>query len=492
MDNGILNNLTLYKGKWFSDLIDTNKISLASQQKPYEVSTILSYVFGTKDAGYSTSLDMLTGGLGNVMTIDQPSFEWGVMIDQDRAVTIRDAKWNGTSITEENKDSVTPGIGLTPITLWLEDAWFGPGATIELDDKTQLRIQDAPYQDGNLSVYTAFLLNGNSASYVDPEMLLAGHQVSRLASAYEEYSEEADILNYNTHFKMRNYLTTMRLSYDITGSAYSTVMAVALKDPKTGKTSYLWSTYQEWVAMREWYKRMERGLVYNVCNVNKDGSCNVKGKNGRPAYVGAGLLEQIAPSNRRYYTRLSAELLEDFLFDLSYNVLGTNERKFVALTGEMGMREFDRVLKEKMANMNLIDTVFVTGSGDSLTFGGQFKTYKMSNGIELTLKYFPLYDNTVYNRQLHPVTLKPLESYRMTFLDLGRRDGQANIVKVVRKDREFVNWCTAGSVTPAGYAHSNTEVRSNAKDGYSVHFLGEVGIMLKDPRACGELIMMAE
>lgn len=488
MDNGILNNLTLYRGKWFSDLIDTNKISLASQQRPHEVGTILSYVFGTKDAGYSTSLDMLTGGLGNTMTIQEEVYEWGVMIDQDRAVTIRDAKWNGAEITDES----TPGLGLTPITLWLEDAWFGPGATIELDDKTQLRIQDAPYMDGNLAVYTAFMSNGNPAAYVDPEMLKAGHQVNRLASAYEEYSEEADILNYNTHFKMRNHLTTMRLSYDITGSAYSTVMAVALKDPKTGKTSYLWSTYQEWVAMREWYKRMERGLVYNVNNVNKDGSCNLKGKNGRPAYIGAGLLEQIAPSNRRYYTRLTAELLEDFLFDLSYNVLGTNERKFVALTGEMGMREFDRILKEKVANLQLMDTVFVTGSGDSLTFGGQFKTYKMSNGIELTLKYFPLYDNTVYNRQLHPVTLKPLESYRMTFLDLGRRDGQANIVKVVRKDREFVNWCTAGSVTPAGYAHSNTEVRSNAKDGYSVHFLAECGIMLRDPRACGELIMMAE
>ena len=484
MDNGILNNLTLYRGKWFSDLIDTNKISLASQQRPHEVGTILSYVFGTKDAGYSTSLDMLTGGLGNTMTIQEEVYEWGVMIDQDRAVTIRDAKWNGAEITDES----TPGLGLTPITLWLEDAWFGPGATIELDDKTQLRIQDAPYMDGNLAVYTAFMSNGNPAAYVDPEMLKAGHQVNRLASAYEEYSEEADILNYNTHFKMRNHLTTMRLSYDITGSAYSTVMAVALKDPKTGKTSYLWSTYQEWVAMREWYKRMERGLVYNVNNVNKDGSCNLKGKNGRPAYIGAGLLEQIAPSNRRYYTKLTAELLEDFLFDLSYNVLGTNERKFVALTGEMGMREFDRILKEKMANLNLIDTVFVTGSGDSLTFGGQFKTYKMSNGIELTLKYFPLYDNTVYNRQLHPVTLKPLESYRMTFLDLGRRDGQANVVKVVRKDREFVNWCTAGAVTPAGYAHSNTEVRSNAKDGYSVHFLAECGIMLRDPRACGERI----
>lgn len=53
-------------------------------------------------------------------------------------------------------------------------------------------------------------------------------------------------------------------------------------------------------------------------------------------YRGAGLLQQIAPANRRTYTKLTANNLEDFLFDLSYNILGTNERKFVALTGEMG------------------------------------------------------------------------------------------------------------------------------------------------------------
>lgn len=261
---------------------------------------------------------------------------------------------------------------------------------------------------------------------------------------------------------------------------------------KTGKKSYLWADYQEWKAMREWYKRCERMLVYMKNNVNKDGSCNLKGTNGRPVFIGAGLLEQIAPSNRRYYTELTAELLEDFLFDLSYNVLGTNERKFVALTGEMGMREFDRILKEKVVNMNLIDTVFVTGSGDNLTFGGQFKTFKMTNGIELTLKYFPLYDDLMYNRKLHPVTKKPLESYRMTFLDLGRRDGEANIVKVVRKDREFVTWTTGGAVLPSGYGKSINTLRSNGKDGYTVYFLGEMGIMLRDPRACGELIMEAE
>jgi hypothetical protein len=63
-------------------------------------------------------------------------------------------------------------------------------------------------------------------------------------------------------------------------------------------------------------------------------------------YRGAGLLQQISPSNRRAYTKLTADILEDFLYNLSYNILGFGERKFMALTGEMGMRELDRVLRE--------------------------------------------------------------------------------------------------------------------------------------------------
>jgi len=488
MDNGILNNLQLYKGKWFSDLVDENMLSNALLVKPHEVSSVISYVFGAKDDGYSSALDFLTGGLGKTMVIDQREFRWSVMIDSDRAVTIRSAKWNGSTVTDPTTQA---GLGNTPIMLSLEDKWFGPGAILELDDKEfQLRVSGAPYQDGNEWVYTCFIADSQATSFVPGKYLLSGCQVSRLGSAYEEYSEEADIINYNTHIKLHNHLTTVRLSYDITGTAYSTVLAIALKDPKTGKTSYLWSDFQEWKAAREWNKRQERQLVYSKYNASADGTTELMGTNGRPVYIGAGLLQQIAPANRRYYTELNADLLEDFLSDMSYNMLGTNERKFVAFTGEMGMREFDRVLKEKAGTYNLIDSKFVTGSGQELTLGGQFTTYKMTNGIELTVKHLPMYDDIVHNRKLHPITGKPVESYRFTFLDFGTRDGEANIVKVARKDREMVMWHTAGSVAPgAGYGKSINTLRSNAKDGYSVNFLGEVGIMVRDPRACGELIM---
>ena len=488
MDNTTLNNLVLYRSKRFSDLVDENMLATALLTKPYEVSTVISYVFGKYE---NNTLDFLTMGLGKTLVIENRQYEWPVMIESDKAITIKQAAWMG-STTIASTDC--PGLNGSPIQIWVAEKWFGPGAIVAFDDREfQARIQGEPYADGADFVYTLVVADGKPESYIPPALLAAGKQISREGSAYEEYSEEADIVNYQTPFKLRNHLTTMRLQYDITGDAYSSVMVIALRDPATGKSSYLWSDYQEWRALRQWYDTIERYSVYSKYNANADGTTDLMGTNGRPVYIGAGLLEQIAPANKRYYTTLTTDILDEFLFDLSYNILGTNERKFVALTGEMGMKEFDRVLREKAATYTLVSTNFVTGSGQNLTLGGQFTTFKMLNGIELTLKHFPMYDNLVYNRKLHPTSGKPLESYRFTIIDIGARDGEPNLVKVVRKDREMVMWYVGGSVAPgAGHSKSLTTMRSNAKDGYTVNFLSEQGLMLRFPNSSGELICDAE
>lgn len=126
MNNSLLNNLQLYRGKRFSDLVDENMIANAMLTRPHQVAGLLSLVFGTKDDGVSTAIDMITGGLGRTMIIDNREFEWDVMIDSDHAVNIRWAKWNGSEITPASiAAGVTPGINGTPIYLGLEERWFG-------------------------------------------------------------------------------------------------------------------------------------------------------------------------------------------------------------------------------------------------------------------------------------------------------------------------------------------------------------------------------
>jgi hypothetical protein len=485
MQNTILNGLQLYRTKYFHGLTDENMLSQALLVKPHVVSNVLSYIFGTMDQ--QSSVDFLTGGLGRTLTIENREFEWSAMVEADKAITIKDAKWQGSSISSTD----VPGINGTPIQVWVSERAFGPGAIVEFDDKEyQARVMGEPYQDGHDWVYTLQVADSQSTSYIPPSLLADGKQLSRVGSAYEEGSYEADIISYQAPVKLRNHLTTMRLKYDITGSAAASVMIIEMRDPKTKKSTRYWTDYQEWLALRQWYRTVDYQLVYSRYNARPDGTTPLKGTSGRPVYLGAGLLQQISPANKRTYTKLTDDLLEDFLTDLSYNIRGMNERRYVALTGEMGMKELDRVLKAKASGYTLIDTKFVTGTGQNLTFGGQFTTWNMLNGVVLTLKHFPLYDSLYHGRKLHPTSGKPVESYRMTFVDMSMRDGESNIVKVVRKGREMVMWSVAGAVAPGqGFSNNRSTVRSNGYDGYTVHFLGEMGIMLKDPTTSGELIL---
>jgi hypothetical protein len=488
MENSVLNSLQLYKTKWFSGLVEENMLSNALMTKPHEVSTVLSYIFGRFDQG--NIIDFITNGVGRTLQIENGEYEWNVMIEHDKAIAIKAAQWAGSAIDTASTSTSTPGINGTPIQVWLGEKWFGPGAVVVFDDRNfQARVTGEPYQDGIDWVYNLTII-GDPNSYIPPQLFGVGKQLSREGSAYEEYSEESDYFNYSTPFKLRNKLSLMRAHYDITGSALSSVMVIALRDPKTKKSTNYWADYQEWAAMRQWYERLDRWTMYSKFNTALDGSTNLTGTNGRPINIGAGLLQQISPSNITTYTTLTLDLIDQFLSDLSYNIKGFGDRKFLMLTGEMGMREFDRVLREKASSYTIVDSKIITGSGQELTLSGQFTTYKGLNGIELTVKHFPIYDNPVYNRLLHPISGKPVESYRMSFFDISNYDGEANLQKVVRKGRELVMWYTGGSAAPGqGFAKSIQTLRSNAKDGYTVHFLAEQGVMLKNPTTSGELIL---
>ena len=293
---------------------------------------------------------------------------------------------------------------------------------------------------------------------------------------------------------LTNQLTTLRKQYSVTRSAATDVMVVELFS-EDGKSTKYWTKLAEWTALAQWYKEIDKSMIYSIYNKNPEGYVTLQGENKRPVYTGAGLRQQISPANVRFYSKLTYEILDEFLLDLSYaaNRWGGNH-KFVALTGKMGMREFQNAVIEKLKGLPgaVSNTAsFISGSGMEMTFGGAFTTVKFLNGIELTVKEFAPYDDIVRNRTLHPKTKKPLESYRFTILNFGaNKNGKSNIRKVAKINSENAMWHVCGSTTPFGdVAKSISTMRSSGIDGYQVHLLAEVGIQLEDPTSCGELIM---
>jgi hypothetical protein len=481
--NATVSPLQLYTTRNFAGLTESNHLSNAFLTEPEKVGAIMAYAFGISN---NNVLSLLTGGIGNTMEVGNREYEWQLHTQNERAIEVVGNLSDGGS---------TPGLSASTFRVKFAEKWFESTDNLVADDGTQVHVVAEPYQDSVAWVYTLQLTSPDLTKFIDTAVIAAGSRFSKDYSTVEEYSIKGGGTNYATPFKLRNQLTTLRKQYEVTRSAATDVMIIELPDPENPKkTTKLWVKLAEWNAMSQWYKELDKSYIYSEYNKNAQGMVQLVGQNGRPIYHGAGLRQQIAPANVRYYNQLTYGILDDFLLDLSYaaNEWG-GDHKFVALTGKMGMREFDRAVTDKAKGLGFLvvnEGRFVSGSGQDLVFEGQFKTVKFLNGIELTVKEFSPYDDQVRNRTLHPKSKKPLESYRFTILNFGRKDGEANIKKVCKKDSEMAMWHVCGSTDPmGGVAKTINTQRSSGIDGYQVHFLSECGLMLQDPTSCGELIM---
>ena len=94
---------------------------------------------------------------------------------------------------------------------------------------------------------------------------------------------------------------------------------------------------------------------------------------------------------------------------------------------------------------------------------------------------------------MHPITLKPIESYRFTILNFGTTaKGKGNIRKVELDGSGLALWHVAGSTNSSGQVSTSMKKESaSGFDGHTVHMLSESGLQVEDPTSCGELIYAA-
>jgi hypothetical protein len=475
--------LQIYSSRDFTGLSEVNHLSSAYLTRPEQVGSIMAYAAGYQE---DNVLTLLTGGIGNTLTVTNREYEWDLHSQSERTIEV--------VLDCPQAASGTPGLGGTPFQLYFGEKWFEHQDNIVADDQHTYHIIEEPYQDGAYWVYTVVSNDPDPSFFAEAVAVNAGARFSKDYATVAEYSKRGTGVSYSTPYKLQNQLTTLRKTYNVTRNAAKAVMIIELT-AKDGKKTKLWTKLAEWTALAEWYREIDRSMIYSIYNKNAKGQVNTLDAAGRPVYHGAGLRQQIAPANIRFYTELTFDILDQFLLDLSYNASKWGgDHNFVALTGKMGMREFNRAITEHAKGNNITVTdsgTFITGKGDNLTLTGYFKTVEFLNGITLTVKEFPPYDDIVRNRLLHPKTKKPVESYRFTIMNFGKnKDGKSNIQKVAMKDSEMAYWHVAGSVDAfGGVAKSISTARASGTDGYEVHFLTECGLRVEDPTSCGELIL---
>lgn len=479
-----INNLQFTKQTWNNGLTDQNSLAQALMTEPEVLSKTLAYVFGDKYA-----IQYLTQGMGRVSNkytkLGNQQFRWPLMGSLTRAIPITGSFSPASSV----------GINFTPFLVRLAEKYFSPGDIIASHSRVLARVQEEPRQDGTDWLYTLRLVTNDPTATMPTADLAVGKEFSFEFTAFEEYSQGGFS---KEAFPMwfTNQMTTARMSYSMTGGAQTDVMVlnVGARNGKAG--SQLWLYEKEYQAMLQWMESAERARWYGKYNRDPQGLVHLPGTNGRPVLTGSGIHEQIATSNKRSYTKGSEKLFRDFILDMMDNSRDAENKKFIAFTGKGGMAEFDRAMRDSISASMIVDTHYVSGSGQELTLGGQFTTYKGLLGTELTLVHLPLYDKKENNRQLHPETQWPLESYNFTLLDFSMYGGESNISMVAKGtdgiDRSFRTWYTAGSQTPMGDDSGVSKVlRSSSLDGWECHMLSETAIKITNPLTCGQLVCTA-
>lgn len=483
MNKQNISPIQVTKTRNFTGLVEANHLSNAYMAEPTKVGSALAFAFGYKE---DNAISLLTNGIGNTLFVDSREYEWDLHFQNKRSIPI--------SVTSTLSQA---GIGGSIFEMTLTEKEFTSTDNLLADDgQTYVRVMSEPYQDGNGWVYRCQITSPNPNAFVKADLLKIGARWSKEWSTVGEYSEKGGGHSYSTPIKLRNQLSTLRKDYPVTREATKQVMVIDMYDPNDStKKTRLWTKLSEWTAIANWYREIDSHAIYSTYNKDQDGIVKMKDGDERPVFHGAGIREQISQSNKAYYTVLTYEILDEFLLDLSFAARKAGgHHNFVALTGMMGMREFDRAIQGYVKGNNLTVTdkgTFIDGNGDQLELTGYFSKVKFMNGISLTVKEFPPYDDDNRNRTLHPISLKPIESYRFTILNFGTTaKGEANIRKVAMKDSEMAMWHVCGSTDPYGGVAKDAKVmRSSGKDGYEVFFLTQQGVMIKDPTSCGELIM---
>ena len=471
-----ISSLQMYAPKSWSGLTTENHLGSVFAQEPTLVSNIISRVFGLNQ--YAGLDYFLSIGGGEQELPDDNDYEWYLKGDDEKAVTI-----------VANSLSGTPGQYGAEILIPFAEKYFAVTDKLILDDgETAVRVMREPYMSGGSFIYPCVLMAADADSFVAPSLLAGG------AKASKEYSPQERTLNktygetsYSSPFKMRNAMSFLSKTYTIPGNMHQRPLVIEMLDPKSNKTSKIWTQYAEWEFMCQWMKEKERMLFFSKSNKQANGTYNMFGANGSPIIEGAGLREQIAPSYKFHYTDFTIDYLEDVLLNLSINILPEDQRNFVAFTGERGMVQFHRALENHAARFQPLDSKRISGEGQNLGFKGQYREYMGPQGIKFTLVHLPMYDDEVRNRVPHPKG-GYTESYRYTILNMGTSGGEKNIRRVYPKGRKELMWHVAGSTSPLGPNTAFSKGSASAVDGYQLFAQAQQGVLIANPMSCAELI----
>lgn len=487
-----INALQVRRAKFDSTkMTDLNHWSKNLALKPQVFEAPHRELFASK----TNSLDLSGGnilenifGLGKTKYIDDLNWNWKMRVKGYRPITILENRTSGTKPGEYRSDiTVVVDADLAAI----GESW-GPGSS----DKSQVVTVKNKRKEGRGYVYTLQTYTEGAEHFIRPEYLKPGTKWTRYYTMRGEAAESGGHTESFTDVEYSNSLVKLRKEYKVTDYGAQAVVEIAMKDER-GKVYTSWMDMQE----AEYHMAMNKELAMSAMYSRLSDEPLIDPDSGYPINPGAGIQQQIGfGGNVERFTTLSAELIEAFFDKIVYSRISPGDLgEVIGYSGHYGMKEFSKALDVWSGGKAIVreSSTFTredrnSGKGihnHQLRAGYQYTLFDLPNGGSFKLIHNPLNDDKEIHRDIDPLTGYPLESQRITILDVTGGNGmsinQKDNICLVRKNKVYGTTIVEGRVGPGGNISKNP---THAGDYYRVDISDSIGVEIKDPTVTGELI----
>jgi hypothetical protein len=482
--------LQAYEPKDWSGLTTENHLGALYMQESQWVSKMIDNIY---EVNVGDDLMSLLEQYPTHYVNDNTPFKWLLQGADEKNIPLLDF------FDEAGNKPARPGYNGSRFLMKFPEKYFHVTHVIvgEKPDLYKLRIMEEPKLSGTDYIYEVELITNNPGLFIPAEELATNTRWSIEYSLSEQtLSKRGSDINFTSPFEMINVMSSMRKEHTIPGDMIdkgkNMPLAFTWRDKVNGKAMNhtAWMGKLEYEFEKQWRREKARLLMFGTSNRRDDGSYGNMGDSGYAIKAGAGLREQISPSNINYYNKFDLEELIDFALNLSVGKLPEDSRRFVLGTGEYGMKQFSRAVEE-FAGADAIKygtTNRFQGDPMKSTYqGGQFVKMATINGITFELLHIPQYDDHVRNKLHHPDG-GTAESNRFTVMDFGTAQGEPNIQLVKQKNYEEIRAYRPGLRDPYTPGGSKMKQTADGVDGFTIYRMAQCGIMVKNPMRMGEWI----
>ena len=480
-------NLQQYAAKDFNGMVTKSNLGALYQKDPVLVTNMIHQIYRVN---LGTAMFDWYNQFPTVEAPEGEFYYWELIGQHEKNVPL--LSW---SVDGAGTQTVEPCVAGTSIFMEFGEPYFEVGNVLKGNKEEFQLYVVSQSQSGSNFVYEVQLITSDPTAYVDVEELEANTRWSKFGNYQPNtLSYRGQKPNFTSPFRMKNIMSTMRMEYEVPGNMIGEGKNYPLRfgfpNPKdTSKSIPVWINYLDMVAKYQFDMSKVTAAVYGRHNfTDNDIFMNKDRQNGFQVEIGAGLFEQISPSNQLTYNEFDLDLLSEAVMDLSIGRIEMGKRVVTLSTGEYGIRDFSKAVQTKVNSDSAVSRTLqyieksstqLNGIKNALGYGYQYVNYYAYNGIMFELVYMPLFDNRILFPEEHPKG-GTTESRRFVAMDIG---GEAGIKRVTPRGFTETFKYFPGMRDPfsVGGKSSNPGLAVSKVDGYEIHGMWQGGLMVTDP-----------